>query len=676
MANRWGLRGKSTLTLLLACLVALIPALLIGWQVIDEVRRHFAGAYAEQYTRLQMQQIRAPLARELALSRRLANSVVTREWLEAPHDPERRTRFFEEAEGFRQQFGSTTYFVIDHARGDYYLGDSPNGSATSPRHRLSTASAQDAWYFATMGSSASYTIEVTDDPPLERPMIRVGVKVRDGDRLLGLAGGGLDLQHFLDRFIRDSAPGMTPMLVDPRGVLQAHPEQARMALGTTVNPFDDTSGQRIQSLVDDEAQREAVRRALQHALRSPGDIVTLDVDMAGEPRLLSVGYLPELQWLLATALDLEAAPLLNSRWFWPLVTTLVLVLATLMAVFAYATHRLILAPLDRLKHSARAIADGDFATRLPTERRDEIGELSLAFSHMAHQVEQHTQQLEEKVRQRTLDLQRANTEMVAARRQVDASLEYASIIQRAILPARQLSDHLPEHHAVLWQPRDQVGGDFYVFRAADRGYLMGVIDCAGHGVPGSLMTMLARAIIDHAILRVGIDDPAAILNETDRQNRATLHRDTLPRSIATNMDVGLVWVEPAAGRLTFAGAKMSLHASDGEQLEVHPGGKRPLGHKRPMTYRNQVMPLKRGWTHVLSTDGFLDQAGGEHGFGFGTRRFESMLRRHARAPLAQQIAAFEAELERYRGEHPQRDDITLLCFRFDMTDTEETAWTS
>ncbi|MCY1462690.1 Stage II sporulation protein E (SpoIIE) [compost metagenome] len=77
------------------------------------------------------------------------------------------------------------------------------------------------------------------------------------------------------------------------------------------------------------------------------------------------------------------------------------------------------------------------------------------------------------------------------------------------------------------------------------------------------------------------------------------------------------------------------------------------------------MPLQPGWTFYLCTDGFLDQAGGEHGFGFGNNRFASMLRHHARLPLAEQAEVFAATLADYQGEHSQRDDITILSFRFD-----------
>ncbi|MBD3895756.1 SpoIIE family protein phosphatase [Halomonas sp. ML-15] len=661
MAATLGLRGKSVATMLLACLLALIPALLIGWKAVDEVRRHFATAYAEQYTLLQMQRITAPVSRELALSRRFANSVVTREWLRQPEDPERRERFIAEAEGFRQQFGSNAYFIIDHTTQDYYFADQ-RSEALSPRYRLFADEPQDAWYFTAMASTSTYNIDVSHDRELDRTKLWVNVKVRDNGELLGLAGGALDLEDFLAHVIRTEAPGLTSMIVDPRGILQAHPDQSRLALGSASHPLDADSQQRIQSSLADAQQREALRQAMQAVIRRPGDIRGMEVEIDGEPRLLTVGYIPELQWLLITTLDMQAAPLLEGRWFWPLLGALLMTLAILTGAFAYATHRLILSPLKRLTLSAQAITHGDYSLPLPAEREDEIGELSQAFSHMARQVEHHTRNLESQVRERTHELETAHSAMAIAHKQLGDSIQYASIIQRAILPDAQLRGHLGACHGVLWKPRDTVGGDFYVFRATPNGYLIGVVDCAGHGVPGAMMTMLARAIIDNAIAHEGADDPAAILNEIDHQSRQLLPAEQLPSSIATNMDIGLAWVEPDEGCLTYAGAKLDLYASDGHHLECFKGSKRALGHRRPTRYSNQRVPFNAGWSYYLCSDGFLDQAGGEHGFGFGNRRFESLLRHLATTPLDEQVSAFEAALDDYRGAHAQRDDITVLIF--------------
>lgn len=664
MAARLGLRGKSVSFLLLACLLALIPAGLIGWKAVAEVRDHFAGAYAEQYTLLQMQRVTAPVTRELALSRRFADSVVTREWLRAPDDPARQARFLAEAEGFRQHFASRAYFVVDHASGDYYLGDGSRDNGADPRYRLSPEAPDDAWYFATMGSTSTYDINVGTDRALERAMVWINVKVMDNGALLGLAGGGIDLHQFIRRFLGSPPPGMTPMLVDARGTLKVHPDSARIALDSGRNPQEAGAGQRIQAMVG-ESDREPLRRAMHDAMRRPGTVVALEAELEGAPRLMSVGYLPELQWLLVTALDLQAAPLLEGRWLWPLMLAFGLLLALLMASFAYSTHRLILAPLHHLKRSAQAIAEGHYRSRLPTERHDEIGELSRSFSHMARRVEHYTRDLEGQVRQRTQALEEAHAQMLSAHRQLEASIQYASIIQQAILPDDALEQHLRHRYAVLWKPRDVVGGDFYVFRATERGYLLGIVDCAGHGVPGAMMTMLARAIIDHALAQEGAQDPAALLGEIDRQGRTLLPREQLPASIATSMDIGLAWVDPAAGTLTYAGAKIDLHASDGERLEILAGHRRALGHRRPARYENRVAPLRPGWTYTLCSDGFLDQAGGSDGFGFGNRRFRALLLDQAERPLEQQMAAYEAALRAHQGALAQRDDITLLAFRLE-----------
>ena len=85
-----GLRGKSVVALLLACALALVPAVLLGWRAMDDIRTHFGLAYAKNFTLLHRQKILAPVSRELALSRRFAESVVTRDWLLKEDDPARR----------------------------------------------------------------------------------------------------------------------------------------------------------------------------------------------------------------------------------------------------------------------------------------------------------------------------------------------------------------------------------------------------------------------------------------------------------------------------------------------------------------------------------------------------------------------------------------------------------
>jgi hypothetical protein len=89
-------------------------------------------------------------------------------------------------------------------------------------------------------------------------------------------------------------------------------------------------------------------------------------------------------------------------------------------------------------------------------------------------------------------------------RQIMQSIEYASVIQQAMLRASReaLSTMLPDA-ALVWEPRDVVGGDFYHFAAFADGWFGAVADCTGHGVPGAFMTLLASASLSQALERLG-----------------------------------------------------------------------------------------------------------------------------------------------------------------------------
>lgn len=662
MAARWGLRGKSVVALLIACLLALVPAVLLGWKAMEDIRTHFGLAFARNFTLLNQQKIIAPVIRELALSRRLAESVVTQDWMIAENDPARRSLFFREAEGYRADQHNYSYFVVVDASRHYYFNDSSAPLSNSPRYTLGKDDPQDSWYFDTLARDEPYNINVNYDAKLKVTKVWFNMVVRSGNEKVGLAGGGLDLTEFLDQFISRREAGVTPMIIDPEGAIQAHPDTSLIALSSGAGA---KVQHRVFDLLGNEQDRIALRQTMRQAESNPGEVETLWATLDGKQQLIAMAYIPQLRWHVLSAIDLHAAQVLDSRWIWPLIGTLAGLMALLLLGFAYIVDLLVLRPLRGLKQSAKAIAAGQYDSPLPRTRPDEIGELSSAFASMADQVRRHTEELEDKVQQRTQALETANREMAAAQKKIGDSIDYASLIQRAILPDRQLQTSLGEHHFVLWKPRDVVGGDFYIYREGPHDSLIGVVDCAGHGVPGALMTMLALAAIDHAIDSVKSHDPAAILRETDHVMRGMLSQEEFTHSLATNMDAGLVRVDHGRRVLHFSGAKISLFASDGTDVREYKGARRAIGDKRQGDYQNVEIPMEAGWTYYLCTDGFLDQAGGEHGFGFGNSRFADLLRNHARRPLAEQADVFAATLAQYQGERPQRDDITILSFRFD-----------
>ena len=332
-------------------------------------------------------------------------------------------------------------------------------------------------------------------------------------------------------------------------------------------------------------------------------------------------------------------------------------LAVLLVIGVTISYRIlslrVVEPLGRLVRQAYAIASNDSNELLTLRGNDEIGRLTEAFNSVLVR-QRHAYDLVDTAHQRLKDVTK----------QVDDSIQYAALLQKSILPNRQLKERFGNDHFILWQPRDTVGGDYYVFHEEGGRCLAGVADCAGHGVSGAMMTMLARAGIDRSIQLKGICSPAAVLQATNEGMHSILSEAQLSRAIATTMDVGLVLIDSEAHLLRFAGAKIWLYWSDGNSVDFIKGDNRSLWDRRTGDYHDHDVPLRPGMTYYLTTDGFLDQAGGEHGFGLGSERFSQWIVQHAAKPLDEQHQALSQALDEFKGNHPQRDDITMLSFRF------------
>ena len=653
-----GLRWKSGLWLggLLALL--LLIALLAGRSGLDAFRTHFGAAFAANHAQLQAQKLVTLITRELSLSQRLAELGSVQGFL---REGDAAAATFADLERFRAAFADGSAFLIAHATGDYYFSDAPAAPGPlAPRYALKRDEPKDAWYFATIAGGQPYALNVNVDETLRVTKVWFNVLVRDSaGEVLGLAGTGLDLTRFLAEFAASRDAGVTSLIVNGDGVILAHPDPALIEYAALTK----ASPQRtLHRLVAREDDRRALARSFEELRRDAATSRTLEIEYDGVRRIVGAAYVPQLDWYVLSAVDTGAAHVIDEAVLWPLALAALALLVLFAAGVSVGANRLILQPLMGLTDSARRLASGDYSLRLHSDRHDELGELTRVFDGMARQIDAHTRELEGRVAERTRDLAAARDRIAAAHRQIQDSIRYASLIQHAMLPQAALARALPDTHCVLWQPRDTVGGDLYLFREDNEGFLVGVIDCAGHGVPGAFMTMIAHAAFDLAVHERGLADPAALLARMDEAIRTLLPEETAGRRLATNMDAALCHVDLAHGRLRFAGAHLDLFRCADGRCERIRGHRRSLGERRRSNYENHVMPADAGATYYLSTDGLLDQAGGEQGFGFGVTRFAEVLATLATQPMPTQAEILLRTLRAYQGQRGQRDDIAVLGF--------------
>lgn len=647
-----GLRAKSALALGLCIVTVLLLASLAGWRALTAIEANLGSAFVRNVTQYNKQRILAPVSREVALAQRLADSEVTRRWMEDENNPAKKSFFFAEAERYRSAFENHSYSAIVRASRHYYYNSDQRALTTQPIHTLNPHKPSDAWFFNTLKSTRDFNLNVQFDTSLKITKVWINVLVKDGPRRIGVAGTGLDLTSFLQRFITNREAGVTSMILNRKGQIQAHPNPQFIDYASV----DDKGAAHstLVKLLPVAAQHAALENALERAAANSEQIAEFQADMDGKRQLFAVAYIPELKWFAVTSVDVQAAQVIDSNLWMPLVLGGALLLLLLVGAITIAVNRILLVPLFKLTDSVRSVGQGNYDIQLPPAGTDEMGELTRAFGAMAAQVRSHTDELESKVARRT-------RELVEVNKQVSDSIQCASLIQNAILPDRELAQHLAAEHFVMWKPRDVVGGDFYVFRGNERGCLIGVVDCAGHGVPGAFMTMIAYAVLNIAIDSLGLENPAALLTEMDAKLRAMLKSD--PRGVATNMDAGLAYVDLEARTVTFSGAKISLYWSDGRDVVELKGDRAAVGGKRLPNFENETASLDQA-TFYLTTDGLLDQAGGPKGFSFGGARFAELLKLQAGRDFAAQKEAFARELTAYQGELSQRDDITLISFRF------------
>jgi hypothetical protein len=257
-------------------------------------------------------------------------------------------------------------------------------------------------------------------------------------------------------------------------------------------------------------------------------------------------------------------------------------------------------------------------------------------------------------------------------RQIMQSIEYASVIQRAMLRASRetLSDRLPDA-AMVWEPRDVVGGDFYHFAALSQGWFGAVADCTGHGVPGAFMTLLASASLSQVLEQIGPRDPAALLAAVNRNVKGLLGQADSGAEVPQSndgLDAAFFWFDVSKSELHFAGARIALHIllPDAGQFDMIAGDRMGVGYVDSLVdyaWASRTLPLPPGSLLFICTDGIIDQIGGPRNIAFGRRRALDLILEHRAETPSAICEKLRQALAEWQGAQRRRDDVTLFCAR-------------
>lgn len=261
--------------------------------------------------------------------------------------------------------------------------------------------------------------------------------------------------------------------------------------------------------------------------------------------------------------------------------------------------------------------------------------------------------MQERLAEKSAEVQRINKRLQQAYHQIDQELELARRLQASFLPQR-LPEVPPARFAVHYLLCGQVGGDFYdVFRLDENHVGFYVADAMGHGVPASLLTIFVKKGVRAKEVfgqQYRLVPPGEVLQR--------LNRDLIDQALSDTPFITMVYAlfNHRDGTLRFsrAGHPYPLHVPRDGSLQLWEGEGLLLGVFEAQ-FSDRTHRLDPGDKVLLYSDG-VDGASFD-GRESGTESLLACAERHRALP----IQAFVENLARdlfSAGSPP--DDLTLL----------------
>jgi phosphoserine phosphatase RsbU/P len=260
-------------------------------------------------------------------------------------------------------------------------------------------------------------------------------------------------------------------------------------------------------------------------------------------------------------------------------------------------------------------------------------------------------------------LQLAYNKIEENNKNITASLNYAKLIQEAMLPEKSILNGYFRRSFIIYKPKDIVSGDFYWFAERGGKLLVAIADCTGHGVPGALMSMIGYGILNETVNGYKTTQPARILKRLNagvtkalRQNPGSQRCD--------GMDIAVISLDKTKNELQFAGANRHLvYIPKGREMQLVKGNKSGIGGlhtESEVEFTNHAIRFSAGDVIYMFTDGYADQFGGARGKRMMTRNLFNILQRSLSFGLEEQEIVLIHWLRKWQRNLEQTDDILLM----------------
>ncbi|HEX6387214.1 MAG TPA: PP2C family protein-serine/threonine phosphatase [Anaerolineae bacterium] len=278
-----------------------------------------------------------------------------------------------------------------------------------------------------------------------------------------------------------------------------------------------------------------------------------------------------------------------------------------------------------------------------------------ALAQANARLEEYSSTLEEKVEERTAELALAKQKAEAANRRFQQELAFAGRIQASFMSAAP--PQIPGWQlAASLIPARETSGDFYdVFPLADGLYGILVADVVDKGVGAALFMSLCWALLHTYALEYPAQ-PELVLDSVNRRILMDTHADQF-------VTVFYGVLNPATGTLVYCNAghlpPYCFPIREDGQVQALSITGIPPGILLDQQWTRNVVQFEPGDVFVLYTDGVTEAQNAQGEF-FGRERMIDVVRMNMGCSAEEIQEEMLDEIQRFAGDVPQADDITLV----------------
>ena len=341
-------------------------------------------------------------------------------------------------------------------------------------------------------------------------------------------------------------------------------------------------------------------------------------------------------YCIIAAMPVAEAMLMRDASLYTSIFMLILIFAALFIFIYFLIKRVIINNLQKINGTLSEITDGNLNVEVDVRSNVEFSSLSDDINSTVTTLKKY---------------------IAEAAARIDKELEYAKQIQLSALPS-VFPDTKDYGIFARMIAAKEVGGDFYDFYSLDESTVLFLAaDVSGKGIPAAMFMMTAKTIIkDLAERGLSVDEIFTLANE----------------KLCENNESGMfvtAWIgkfDISTGKLSYANAghnpPIIVHGDSGcEYLKTRPGF--VLAGMEGMKYKVNEITLNKGDRIFLYTDGVTEATDSNETL-YGEERLHSYIDKNKNTSAEALLSGLKEDIDRFVGDAPQFDDITMLVFDY------------